>query len=254
MPISQRLKKLIRSLHQKQYRDQNGLFVAEGERLCSELVQSDYIPEIIVIKDSPSSDILESVEKFADKGIPVYTAPKHQFDQICDTKNPQGILAVVNDKEFDIMPDESFLALDGIADPGNVGTIIRTAEWFGIKQVFLGRDCADRYSPKTVRSTMGSIFRTHVIEYPDLRELISSEFDKFEIYGAALDAGKSLKQIKHGKKFGIVFGSEAHGISEELTATVKTKFRIEGNGSAESLNVATSVGISLYHFMIGPKS
>jgi TrmH family RNA methyltransferase len=242
------LKKLIKSLHQKQFRDQNGLFIAEGEKLAFELVKSDYVAELILIKDSPSSDVIEVVNKYADKGVPVYTAPKHQFDQVCDTKSPQSILIVINIKEMELKPDLPFIALDGISDPGNVGTIIRTADWFGFKQVILGRDCADLYNPKTVRATMGSIFRMNTVYNPELGELLKEEYKKFNIYGASAHSDKSITGFKPKKNFGLVFGSESHGITEDIEKQLTHQFKIDGADSAESLNVAVAAGISLYHF------
>lgn len=248
MPMTQKLKKLIKSLQQKQFRDMNGLFLAEGEKITSELLKSDYHVELVVIKDSPSQDVAEYVEQFADKGVAVYTAPKHQFDQLCDTKTPQNILAIVNIKTQELMPDENFVALDGIADPGNVGTIMRTAAWFGVKQIILGRDTADAYNPKTVRSTMGAIFKTNFIYTPNLGSYLSENFPKFKIFGASLDATKKIQQIKPQKHFGIVFGNEARGLSEDVEKIINDRFLIEGFGDQESLNVAVSAGISLYHF------
>jgi TrmH family RNA methyltransferase len=248
MPISQRLKKLIKSLHQKQFRDQNGLFLAEGEKLAQELIKSDYHVELVVIRDTPSSDILDIVEHFNEKGAAIYTAPKHQFDQICDTKSPQNILAVINIQQDEPDTGKPFVALDGISDPGNVGTIIRTACWFGIEQVILGRDCADMYNPKVVRSSMGTIFHTRLIYNPDLADFIKETFPKHKLFGAALDGDKELGQIKPGKNFGVIFGSEAHGLSDGTSGIIDEKFTIKGAGRAESLNVGIAAGITLYHF------
>lgn len=249
MPISQRLKKLIKSLHHKQFRDQNALFIAEGEKLVEELLKSEYNAELIVIKDSPNSNVVEFVDKFVDRGVAIYTAPKHQFDQICDAKTPQNILAVVSSKELEIDKNKSFVALDGISDPGNLGTIIRTADWFGVEQIILGPECADCYNPKTVRSTMGSIFNKTIVSTDNLKEFIKDNFPKFDVYGAALEAKDFIEDIslKNGK-YGLVFGSESHGISEDVSDILTQKFKIRGNGDAESLNVAIAAGISLYHF------
>ncbi len=249
MPITQRLKKLIKSLHQKQFRDQNDLFVAEGQRLCEEIIKSDFLAELVVIKDSPTQEITEIVDHFADKGIPVYTAPKHQFDQICHTKTPQGIITVVNIKEPEILPDEPFIALDAIADPGNVGTIIRTANWFGYKQIILGRDCSDKYNPKTVRSTMGAIFKTQVHHTHDLAGFIKEHFPKHQLLGATVNTKTELDTLnfKDEKQYGVVFGSEAKGFTEEIESIIDKQYIIPGNGQQESLNVAVAVGISLYH-------
>ncbi|MBE2190049.1 MAG: RNA methyltransferase [Candidatus Kapabacteria bacterium] len=247
MPISQRLKKLIKSLHQKPFRDQNGLFLVEGEKLANELLASNFHPELIVVKDAPSSDIIDCIEQFSEKGTPIYTAPKHQFDQICDTKTPQNVLAVVNIKHREVLKNEPFIALDGISDPGNVGTIIRTADWFGYKQVILGKDCADIFNPKTVRGTMGAIFKTHLIYEPELAEYLKETFPKHKIYGASSKAEATLQSIKPKKLYGIVLGSESHGLSEQTKAMLDGEFKIEGKGSTESLNVAVAASIAMYH-------
>jgi TrmH family RNA methyltransferase len=249
MPITQRLKKLIKSLHQKQFRDQNDLFVAEGQRLCEEIIDSDFQAELVVIKDSPTQEITEIVDHFADKGVPVYTAPKHQFDQICHTKTPQGIITVVNIKKPVLLPDEPFLALDAVADPGNIGTIIRTANWFGIKQIILGRDCADKFNPKTVRSTMGAIFKTQVHHTHDLPGFVKENFPKHQLLGASVNTKTDLESLdfKNEKLYGVFFGNEANGLSEESLSILDQEFIIPGIGNQESLNVAVSVGISLYH-------
>lgn len=249
MPISQRLKKLIKSLHQKQFRDQNGLFIAEGEKLTEELLNSSYNAELIVIKDSPNSNVLEFVDKFVDKGVAIYTAPKHQFDQICDAKSPQSILSVVSTKESELNKDLPFLVLDNISDPGNLGTIIRTADWFGINQILLGTESADCYNPKAVRSTMGSIFKSTVKRTDNLIDYIKDNFKNHKLYGATLHSEKYLEDLTiKDNKFGIVFGSEAHGITKNLEESLDIPFKIRGNGHAESLNVAIAAGITLYHF------
>lgn len=248
MPITQRLKKLVKSLHQKQFRDQNSLYVVEGEKLAKELLKSENLPELLIIRESPTSDVQDIVTYYGDKGIAVYSAPKHMFDQLSDTKTPQSILSIVTIPQVPELDDSSFIALDGIADPGNVGTIIRTADWFGINQVILGRDCADIYNPKTVRSTMGSIFRVKVRYEPLLSEFIRDNFKGHKIYAAELSSSNTLESIKVPKKFGIIFGSESHGVSNEVKSIVNSDFIISGTGSAESLNVAVSAGITLHYF------
>ena len=248
IPITQRLKKLVRSLQQKQFRDQNDLFMAEGYHLAYELEKSDFVPELLVCKDSPASHVIDVLDKFADRGIPIYSAPKHQFDQMCNTKTPQGIIAVINKAEQEVLKDECFIALDGVSDPGNVGTIIRTADWFGYKQVILGRDCADLYNPKVVRATQGAIFRTKVLYAPELSDFVKENYKKFKFFGASLDAENNLTKFRPKSKYGLFFGSEAQGFSPDVEELIQNMYKIEGLGKSESLNVAVSVGISLYHF------
>lgn len=247
--ISQRLKKLVRSLRQKKYRDQNRLFLAEGEKLCKELLDSKYEPELILVKESANPEARRLSEQFADKGVAIYSATKNHFDQVCSTKTPQDILAVAHMNDDPLKVSEPFIALDGVSDPGNVGTIIRCADWFGVKQVIFGKDCADKYNTKLVRSTMGSIFRVSALYAPNLADFISNNFSGFDIYGANEKAAKPLEECRPSKKFGLIFGAESRGIAENLADIVGTEYSIKGYGEADSLNVAASVGISLYHFV-----
>lgn len=253
IPITQKLKKLVRSLNQKQHRDTNSLFLAEGEKLCRELFNSDFDTELVLIRDSSNPEVIDIANEFGNNGVPIYNAPKHQFDQLTETKSPQGIIAVANKKDRVITPDESFLALEDVQDPGNVGTIIRTAEWFGIKQVILTPNCADQYNPKTVRATMGSIYRVDVIVVENLAETLATSFNKVDTYSAIMDSKTPLSKVKPKTKFGLVFGNEGRGISKGLQETIKNNYTIEGYGSSESLNVAVAVGISLNHFARGGK-
>jgi len=253
IPITQKLKKLVRSLNQKQHRDSNSLFLAEGEKLCRELLNSDFDTELVLIRDSSNPEVIDIANEFGNNGIPIYNAPKHQFDQLTETKSPQGIIAVANKKDRLITPNESFLALEDVQDPGNVGTIIRTAEWFGIKQILITPNCADQYNPKTVRATMGSIYRVDVIVVENISETIATNFSKVDTYSAIMNSTTLLSKVKPKSKFGLVFGNEGKGISKALQETIKNNFTIEGYGSSESLNVAVAVGISLNHFARGGK-
>ncbi len=248
LQISQRLKKMIKSLHQKQFRDETGLFLCEGEKICTELLHSDFQTELIVVKDNPTPDVLAITESFAERATPVYTAPKAHFDQMCDTKSPQSIIAVAAQKECKLNGGMPFIVLDGIADPGNMGTIIRTADWFGFRQVILGANSCDIYNPKAVRSTMGSIFRTDVVYSEDLISTIRDTFPGHELFGASLDATSEISKISPAGSFGIVFGSESHGLTEEIKSVLTHEYLIEGKGHAESLNVSIAAGISLHYF------
>ena len=248
MPVTQKLKKMIKSLYQKQYREQNGLFVVEGDKMVSELLNSQNDIELVVVRESPSSLAMALLEKLSELAVPIYNAPKHVFDQMCDAKSPQSILAVTNLVESELNLNESFIALNGVSDPGNVGTIIRSADWFGFRQVILDKDCADKFNPKVLRSTMGSIFRVQVIQTDDLFNMLKNNFSQTMLFSADTNADYLLKSFRTKKNIGLIMGSEAHGISEELETLINKKFRIEGFGNAESLNVAVAAGISMYHF------
>ncbi len=248
MPLTQRLRKNIKSLSHKNFRDDNSIFLVEGEKLCAELLKSKFSPDLIVIRDMPSMEVTNLLEQFAETAVPIYSTPKHVFDQMTDTKAPQSIVAVVPKIPMELDATQPFIALDGVSDPGNVGTIVRTAEWFGINQVILGNNSADIFNPKVVRSTMGSIFRVNFFETDNLSELLKKQYKKFKLFGASLQSQNQLNKIKIPKNYGLIFGNESHGISEEVSKLLDSDFLIEGFGQSESLNVAVSVGISLYHF------
>jgi len=248
MPLTQRLRKSVKSLSHKAFRDEKSLFLIEGEKLCADLLNSNFIVDLIVIRDLPSPEIVEILDKFAERATPIYTAPKYIFDQITDTKTPQSIIAVAQKKEYKLDTTQSFIALDGISDPGNVGTILRTADWFGINQIIITNESADIFSPKAVRSSMGSIFHLDYYETDNLADLLKKKYSKFKLYASDVHSPTPLHEITPPKKFGIIFGNEAHGASQEVLDTVENTFVIEGYGKAESLNVAVSVGIALYHF------
>ena len=248
MPLTQRLRKSVKSLSHKPFRDEKSLFLIEGEKLCTDLLHSNFVIDLIVIRDLPSPEIIEILDRFAEKATPIYTAPKYVFDQITDTKTPQSILAVAQKKEYKLDTTQPFIALDGISDPGNVGTILRTADWFGIKQIIITNETADIFSPKAVRSSMGSIFHLDYYETDNLAELLHKKYSKFKLYACDVHSTTPLHEIKPPKKFGIVFGNESTGISSEVLDVVENTLVINGYGEAESLNVAVSVGIALYHF------
>jgi len=247
-PISHNLKKFVKSLQSRKERQANNLFVVEGEKLCEELLDSDFQVEFVVLRGRFGTKAQKIAEKFSDKNITVYLARSKQFDQMCNTKSPQDILAVARIKQDEADFSLPFIALDGVNDPGNLGTIIRTADWFGFRHVILGSNSVDKFNAKTVRASMGSLFRVQVTVTENLSEMLKNQYGDFDIFAATLTADKQMEQIRPQGKFGIVFGSEAHGISNEVAACVSDEFRIGGKGQAESLNVAVSLGIACWYF------
>ncbi len=151
-----------------------------------------------------------------------------------------------------MLEGDIILALDRISDPGNLGTIIRTAYWFGVKQIVLSKDSADPYNPKVVRSTQGGIFHTNIIEDTDLCDLLKNYATAgYKVYLFTLDGSNNLSEVVsnfgNGKSV-LVFGSEVHGISNDLLGMDFEKVKVEGFSDCESLNVAISAGIALYEF------
>lgn len=245
LPHSDR--KFIRSLHTSRGRDTAQCFIAEGRKLCAELLLSSFHAEAIVLDDAAGEDELRLAGEFSQQGIPVFSIGSSDFAGLCDARTPQSIVAVVEYPENRGNAGGNIVVLDGIADPGNVGTIIRTADWFGFRTVLVGEGCADRFNPKVVRATMGSVFRCHVLETQDLAATIVQDFGGFYLYGAALGGDIALEHCAPQTPFGIVLGSEARGISPAVHGLLSQTFFISGGG-AESLNVAVAAGIALYRF------
>ena len=250
MQLSHNLNKYIRSLHDNHTRDEEECFTVEGEKLCRELLASTFITECVVIRTPAAPHLLALAMEFSDQGVSVFTTDERGFRQISDTQTPQGILAVTRYPAAPTEQPERLVILDGIADPGNVGTIIRTADWFGFHSILLCGASAHRYHPKTVRATMGSVFRTTILQSTiNSAEYIRAHFSGHDLYGASLSATTRLHDLRPTtQRFALVFGSESHGISPEIQALLTGEYIIPAIGTAESLNVAVAAGISLYHF------
>jgi TrmH family RNA methyltransferase len=173
------------------------------------------------------------------------------FEDLTDVVTPQGIIAVVSkgsNSEIDYS-DEFVLALDGIQDPGNLGTIIRTADSANIKQILVSKDTVDAYSPKVVRSTMGGIFRTKVIEVENLAQTLNSFKDNgYKVVTTELTAEKSNYDMDYQKSV-VVIGNEANGVTEEVSKAATEKVIIPMLGKTESLNAAVATSIMIYEYV-----
>ena len=246
--ISKSTIKLLKSLSTKKGRRSSGLFLVEGIKMCMELPSCNMQTEFIVISDSAEDEAHKLAGKLSANCSAVYSATDGQIRKISDTQTPQGIIAAVKINDEPLVISDRMLILDGVSDPGNVGTIIRTADWFGFDSIILNSECADIYNPKVVRSTMGSIFRVHIHRTDDLPKLLNNELKDHEIFAAVLERSESILDCKPSGKFGLIMGNESQGISEEITKLSDRRFRIPGIGEAESLNVASAAAVSLYHF------
>lgn len=255
-PLPEKLRKEVRSLHQKKYRDEVRLFLAEGPKIADELSRSSYSVRFLVVRNNEIHVHSTIINHYRLQGTPIYSATPYNMEYMSDTKTPQGILAIAEypdeegqspEQSTNVFSSGSFIALDAVNDPGNVGTIIRTAHWFGIKNIVLGQGCADRYNPKVIRSTMGSLFYCNVSD-ADLPTLLADAPKGFSLYGASPEATIAIRDILPQKNFGVIIGSESHGISREVEKLLHQSYTIEGAGGAESLNAAVAAGISLYHF------
>jgi len=247
--------KLYASLKQKKYREEYGKYLIEGFHLIEECLNSEHELEYIILRSDVNLQSHTAIlEKIAKNKTIVEPLPEKLFNKLTDTESSQGIVGVVKHPKVKQGGKEPgiILALDKINDPGNLGTIIRTAYWFGVPEILLSSNSADPYNPKVIRATQGGIFHTQIFEDVDLvNELKKLQGKGYTVYLFTLDAKQTLSQIfKSDKshKSVIVFGSEAHGISEELQNADFEKVKIEGYSGSESLNVAIAAGIALYEF------
>lgn len=242
-------RKLVASLSQKKHRDKSGLFLIEGSNCCDDLLKSELESSIVVLAQS-YNDKQKYIKLAHKKKIPIFITDDVAFRKISDAKNPQGVLCVARIPKPILNTEKNFLYLESISDPGNLGTIIRSADWFQVPNIILSADSVDCYNPKTVRSTMGSLFRVQILYHSKPIDFIESEFPLHVTYAADINGKDSLKKIIPPDKFGLMFGSEASGFTSRTLNKAKRTFKIEGEGDAESLNLAVSVGISLYHFIV----
>lgn len=228
--------KLVKSLLQKKYRREHGLFVVEGKKMVEEALHADF--ELFALYSTDEQWINQH------GGLLVN---HREMEQMTALSNASAHLAVLKMKEkvSNVESDEFILALDGIGDPGNLGTIIRTADWFGVKSIVASEDCVELYNPKTIQSTMGSIYRMN-IRYTDLAQFIQEKRDAgYRIAGADLAGEDILKNEFPTGKIILVIGSEAHGIRKDVEALLTDTFYIPGHGNAESLNAAVATAILL---------
>lgn len=233
--------KFIKSLHLKKNRVLNQLFIIEGDKNVEELIlQKDYKIHSIYAVDF--SKLPQNAKKLS-----VEEVTFKQMEQVTCFSSPSNVLALVHYPVFSNFNQVDWLQLylDDIKDPGNLGTIIRTAHWYGIEQIFLSPGCVDVFNPKTIQSSMGSIFyvKTKIKSFED----VVSDSEYSDIYGALFD-GVSHRKVKFKSKSLLVVGSESHGISKEVQKKIKTKVTIPRYSNTESLNAAIASSILIDQF------
>lgn len=243
--ISKNQVKYIQSLGQKKSRDAENKFVAEGPKIVNELTEANNckVTHVFALKqwiehNRNTKSHTEFIEVSED-----------ELKKISHLTTPNQVVAIAEKIKWDEKPEvrgHVSLVLDAIQDPGNMGTIIRIADWFGIKNILCSSECADVYNPKVVQSAMGSITRVRV-EYVDLN-LWLKENNEIRIYAAVLN-GRDLTKMEKIKEGIIVIGNESKGIREEIMKLVNVQITIPGRGTAESLNAAVATGIILSHLV-----
>ncbi len=244
--------KHISKLKEKKYRTEFNEYLIEGIKLVKEaIIENANIKQIVISENNLESANIQDFLK-DDNGIEYIVVPEKIFYIISDVEKPQGILAVIskNDNNLNIDYSQDFiLILDNIQDPGNLGTIIRTADSCNIKQILVSRGTAECYNPKVIRSTMGAIFRVNIIECDNLKNTIQEiQNNNFKVISTSLDTEKSIYDIKL-KKVAVVIGNEANGVSKEIQNIADEKAKIPMLGKTESLNASIATGVILYEYV-----
>lgn len=238
--------KYYSSLLKKKFRDKENKFIIEGKTILEEAVKSGNFPEIILV----TNNFYEKEQKFLKKiSIEKFRLEKlknQEFLKISSVVSSQGVVSIL--KKFNTskkkLASNQIIFLERISDPGNVGTILRNCDWFGIKEIILSKECADVFNPKTVRASMGSVFHVNILENKDLSFLFNLKDENYKIFSADLE-GENIYKFKFPEKFVIAFSNEAAGPSEELLKISDQKITIPKFGNAESLNVASSSAVIL---------
>ncbi len=239
------LKNLIAFRQQKRC-DEDGVFVVEGVKMCDEALQSSF--KIITI--CGTTEYLQSHRSILPPSSDIYEVNGEQLERLSNQRTPNKVWMLV-ERVYpapNTTANTLVLALDGLQDPGNMGTIMRTADWFGIRRIVCSHDTVSCYNPKVVQSSMGAIFRTNV-EYCDLAEKLDSlSKEGFSIYGAMLD-GESIFKAEKKSPSVLVIGNEGHGISEKISSKIERRLTIPNiGGTCESLNAAVATAILVSEF------
>jgi TrmH family RNA methyltransferase len=234
--------KYIQSLSQKKLRDTDSVFVAEGPKIVTELLS---MPQIIPRAVYGTTEWWSTAQQWRNTAG-AEEILESELERISFLKTPNQVLAVFNKPVFVGATGSWQLLLDGIQDPGNLGTIIRIADWFGVKQIICSKDCADAFNPKVIQSTMASIGRVEIM-YADLVEFVSMHGHR-HFYAATLE-GKPLREIKPHGASALVIGNESRGIRPPLMKQLTHFVTIPRVGEAESLNAAVATGIILSHLV-----
>lgn len=250
-----RMVKLASSLSQKKYRDETGLFLLEGIRLVEEAVQSGWRLECcLVTAEARLKDrVVNMLEQLHSQNVKLLEVTDEIFSKLSETEQPQGILSIARKKEYtlaDILTGEEpplIAVLESVQDPGNVGALIRTADAAGCSGVILTKGCADIYSGKTVRATMGSLFHLPIITGLDGGEAVEAlKLNNIALFATSLATRNLYHDVNMNRPSAIVFGNEGSGVRAEILQAADELMYIPIYGKAESLNVSASAAVILF--------
>ncbi len=245
-----KIKQLVQLQKKKKVRDEKNVFLIEGIRMFEEIPREDILE--IYCTESFYDKNPTALEVYKQTRIKIEILSDIVFQKVSETKTPQGILAVVKKRSYELEkilahPNAHILVLDAVQDPGNVGTIIRTAEAAGVTGIILSCDTADIYQPKVIRSTMGAIFRVPCVYVENLENSIEIMKNlRIRIYAAHLKGKLCYNEVTYDKKIAFLIGNEGNGLSDEVANTADSWVKIPMEGQVESLNVATATTILVY--------
>lgn len=245
--------KNIRKLKEKKYRDLSNSYIIEGIKLIKEAIaEKKQIKQIVVCEENINNGGIDQKLLYEIAKYECIYVTKKIFSLISDVQNPQGIMAVIekrNSEDNIDYKEDVIVVLDGIQDPGNLGTILRTIDSVGLKQVIVSKETADAYNPKVVRSTMGAIFRVNIIESDNLIETLKNlRKHKYKVMATSLETNNNIYDVDYNKKV-IVIGNEANGVSQEILDFADEKIKIPMLGRTESLNASVATSIILYEYV-----
>ena len=244
---NQQVKRLLQLQKKSKARNEEKVFVVEGLRMFAEVpkksVERVYISETLYNKKKQELNLQD---------FPYEILSDNVFERVSDTQTPQGILCVVKQPEYNLQEllkkeNPHFVVLDNLQDPGNLGTIVRTAEGAGVDAVFMSKDCVDIYNPKTIRSTMGSIYRVPFIYIEDIPNLLDVfKQNGIQSYAAHLDGKNAYDQENYKEGTAILIGNEGNGLREEVWKNADVLVRIPMCGQVESLNAAIAASVLMF--------
>lgn len=250
------IKELIQLKKQKGGLFEEGLLLLEGARLCKDALQNEVACTALIVTADFFEKQRELCDLFLQKEVPCYVIADFLGEKISDTKSPQGIFALCKKPQMQsaaafLQTKGPILILDGIKDPGNLGTIVRTALSFGLAQIALFHQCANPFSPKVTRSSMGMNLLVDFCQGEQAQAFLTqAKSASYEVYASALSADSvDIRQVDKKAPFCLVIGSEAHGISEAFTKGSDTLISIPMKEQVESLNAAMAGAIFIWEFM-----
>lgn len=248
--ISSKELKIYSSLKNKKYRDELNLFLIESEKLVLEALKEKWDILTLIVNETMEKELGESLNYFNSFDLKIVFAKKQDFNKLSELQSSPGIIAVVNKKNKSFEKNKPIIALENIQDPGNLGTIIRSADWFGFRNLLASDNCADIYNIKTLRASMGSVFRVNYKEnknfYDYIKELKASEYSIIVSDSKGIELDKANINLR-SDKFVLALCNEASGASKNMLNLADYIISIPGDNKAESLNVAMAGSIFFYH-------